>query len=73
MERLGLKYETAEHDEAIDVPLCFDDQSTTGRALLDFIYQTDVSATSDDVKRQLLVYLRALSVRSGVGAPRSLK
>ncbi|XXY51835.1 class I SAM-dependent methyltransferase [Sorangium sp. So ce269] len=62
MERLGLQYETAEHDETIDVTLCFDDQSTTGKALLDFIYQTDFSAMSDDVKRQLLVYLNEEAV-----------
>lgn len=62
MARLNLGYETAEHDEYIDVTLCFDEQSTTGKALLDFIYQTDFSAMSDDLKKQLLVYLNEEAV-----------
>lgn len=69
LDQLNLTYAHENFPETIDVSECFQDGSLEGQYLLSFLYQSDLSDISPELKRRLLGYLER---QCAAQAPRKL-
>ncbi|WP_414588170.1 class I SAM-dependent methyltransferase [Scytonema sp. PCC 10023] len=54
VDELGLSYELVSYSEYVDVKLCFEENSTAGKALLDFFCQADSSELRGEQRAEVL-------------------
>lgn len=54
VDDLGLSYEVVTYPEYMDVTLCFEENSSGGKALMDFFCQADSSQLSDEQRQEML-------------------
>ncbi|BAZ65280.1 MAG: class I SAM-dependent methyltransferase [Pelatocladus maniniholoensis HA4357-MV3] len=54
VDNLGLSYEVVNYPEYMDVTLCFEENSSAGKALMDFFCQSDSSQLSDEQRQEML-------------------
>ncbi|RAM50406.1 MAG: class I SAM-dependent methyltransferase [Hapalosiphonaceae cyanobacterium JJU2] len=54
VDDMGLSYEVVNYPEYMDVTLCFEENSSEGKALLDFFCQADSSLLSDEQRQEIL-------------------
>ncbi len=66
VDELGLSYEVVKYPEYMDVTLCFEENSSAGKALMDFFCQADSSQLSDE-QRQEMLHLLASNINEKDG------
>ncbi|MFB2769268.1 trans-aconitate 2-methyltransferase [Pelatocladus sp. BLCC-F211] len=54
VDDLGLSYEVVNYPEYMDVTLCFEENSSAGKVLMDFFCQADSSLLSDEQRQEIL-------------------
>ncbi|BAZ18705.1 type 12 methyltransferase (plasmid) [Calothrix sp. NIES-4071] len=54
IDELGLSYKLVNYPESLDISLCFEKNSSAGKALMDFFCQADSSILSDKQRSEIL-------------------
>lgn len=54
IDELGLSYKLVNYPESLDIKLCFENNSSHGKALLDFFCQDDSSILRDEQRKEIL-------------------
>jgi SAM-dependent methyltransferase len=66
VDEAGLSYEVVNYPEYMDVTLCFEENSSAGKALMDFFCQADSSQLSEEQQQEMLHILASnVSERDG--------